>query len=82
MFWYSLEAPLWGASNEYPQHMFTYWNKKDTDLDTPLVQSYTKWQYTTSLVGHYNSVINGASEVLIETNSDRYVFGEIRESIE
>ena len=21
--WYSLEAPLWGASNEYPQHMFS-----------------------------------------------------------
>ena len=24
---YSLEAPQWGASNEYPQHMFLWWNK-------------------------------------------------------
>ena len=26
---YSLEAPHWGASNEYPQHMFLLRNKKD-----------------------------------------------------
>ena len=25
---YSLEAPCWGASNEYPQHMFSWRNKK------------------------------------------------------
>ena len=29
MLWYSLEAPRWGASNEYPQHMFLLRNKKD-----------------------------------------------------
>ena len=29
MLWYSLEAPLRGASNEYPQHMFSWRNKKD-----------------------------------------------------
>ena len=28
MLWYSLEAPLWGASNEYPQHMFSWRNEK------------------------------------------------------
>ena len=28
MLWYSLEAPRWGASNEYPQHMFS-WRKKE-----------------------------------------------------
>ena len=28
MFWYSLEAPRRGASNEYPQHMFSWRNKK------------------------------------------------------
>ena len=28
MLWYLLEAPLWGASNEYPQHMFSWRNKK------------------------------------------------------
>ena len=26
--WYSLEAPQQGASNEYPQHMFSWINKK------------------------------------------------------
>ena len=28
MLWHSLEAPRWGAFNEYPQHMFTGRNKK------------------------------------------------------
>ena len=28
---YSLEAPHWGASNEYPQHMFSVRNKKNLD---------------------------------------------------
>ena len=28
MLWYSLEAPRRGASNEYPQHMFLWRNKK------------------------------------------------------
>ena len=27
--WYSLEAPHWGASNEYPQNMFLWENKKN-----------------------------------------------------
>ena len=29
MLWYSLEAPRRGASNEYPQHMFSWINKKN-----------------------------------------------------
>ena len=29
---YSLEAPRRGASNEYPQHMFSWWNKKDISI--------------------------------------------------
>ena len=29
MLWYSLEAPRIGASNEYPQHMFLWTNKKN-----------------------------------------------------
>ena len=29
MLWYSLEAPHRGASNEYPQHMFSLRNKKN-----------------------------------------------------
>ena len=33
-YWCSLEAPQWGASNEYPQHMFLWRNKKN------LIRSY------------------------------------------
>ena len=29
MLWYSLEVPHWGTSNEYPQHMFSWRNKKN-----------------------------------------------------
>ena len=32
MLWCSLEAPRLGASNEYPQHMFSLWNKKNIFL--------------------------------------------------
>ena len=28
---YSLEAPHWGASNEYPQHLFSWRNKKNSN---------------------------------------------------
>ena len=43
---YSLEAPHRGASNEYPQHMFLWRNKKNdliiitkySSLTTPLAQ--------------------------------------------
>ena len=31
---YSLEAPLWGISNEYPQHIFLWKNKKKYLPDT------------------------------------------------
>ena len=37
---YSLEAPLWGAYNEYPQHMFSSKNKKNIMWIPPLVCSY------------------------------------------
>ena len=29
---YSLEVPRWGASNEYPQHMFSLRNKEDISI--------------------------------------------------
>ena len=29
MLWYSLEAPQQGTSNEYPQYMFSWRNKKN-----------------------------------------------------
>ena len=32
MLWYSLEAPQQGASNEYPQHMFAWRNKKNISI--------------------------------------------------
>ena len=32
MLWYSLEAPHRGASNEYPQHMFSLRSKKDISI--------------------------------------------------
>ena len=38
---YSLEAPWHGASDEYPQHMFSWRNKKKNYLDTlSLIWSY------------------------------------------
>ena len=32
MLWYSLEASRRGASNEYPQHVFSWSNKKDISI--------------------------------------------------
>ena len=37
---YSLEAPRWGASNEYPQRMFLLRNKKNIYLTPPLIKTY------------------------------------------
>ena len=37
---YSLEAPCRGASNEYPQHMFSLTNKKNIMWIPPLICSY------------------------------------------
>ena len=36
-FWYSLEGPYLGASNEYPQHLFSWRNKKNIYLIAPLI---------------------------------------------
>ena len=38
--WYSLEAPRQGASNEYPQYMFSWRNKKNIMWIPPLICSY------------------------------------------
>ena len=40
--WYSLEAPRRGASNEYPQHMFSWRNKK-TSIYFWWKQNYFIW---------------------------------------
>ena len=37
---YSLEAPRWGASNEYPQHMYLSRNKKNIMWIPPFICSY------------------------------------------
>ena len=42
MLWYSLEAPQQGASNEYPQHMFSSRNKKNIMWIPSLICSYGK----------------------------------------
>ena len=39
---YSLEAPRWGASNEYPQHMFLSRNKKNIMWIPLLICSYVR----------------------------------------
>ena len=36
MLWYSLEVPHQGASNKYPQQMFSWRNKKKYCVDTHL----------------------------------------------
>ena len=43
MLWYSLEAFYRGASNEYPQYMFLWRNKKSILWIPPLM-----WSYVTS----------------------------------
>ena len=40
MLWYSLEAPQRGASNEYPQQMFSLRNEKNIMWIPPLIFSY------------------------------------------
>ena len=42
---YSLEAPHRGASNEYPQHMFSLRNKKNIMWIPPLICSYDWYMY-------------------------------------
>ena len=37
---YSLEVPQWGTSDEYPQHMFSWRNKKNIYLIHPLTCSF------------------------------------------
>ena len=37
---YSLEAPRWGASNEYPKYMFYWKNKKNIMWIPHLIKSY------------------------------------------
>ena len=45
MLWYLLEAPHWGASNEYPQHMFYWRNRKNVSLDSLLTWCATTYKF-------------------------------------
>ena len=52
---YSLEAPRRGASNEYPQHMFSWRNKKNNMWIPPLICSYE--HLTEALLRSTNSIL-------------------------
>ena len=41
MLWFSLEAPQGGASNEYPQHMYSLRNKKNILWIPPLIHPFS-----------------------------------------
>ena len=55
MLWYLLEAPQWGASNEYPQHMFSWRNKKNIYLITASYLELSIIQAETQLPLHVHS---------------------------
>ena len=42
---YPLEVPHQGASNEYPQHMFSWRNKKKIDLAIPYLERYSLYSW-------------------------------------
>ena len=51
---YSLEAPHRGASNEYPQHMFSSRNKKNIMWIPPLICSY---EYLLKTYGNFTRIL-------------------------
>ena len=53
MLWYSLEAPYWGASNEYPQHIFLSRNKKNIDTFWLKKSTTTKKKNAWSRAEHF-----------------------------
>ena len=62
---YSLEAPRQGASNEYPQHMFSWRNKKNIYLILTLIYTNGRLcsfnasvQSNLCLTGHYHNTSN------------------------
>ena len=65
--WYLLEAPCLGASNEYPQHMYTWRNKKNNYLIPLFIKSYGYrliWPVLTIIVSNIN-----LSDKMPDTNS-------------
>ena len=51
MLWYSLEVPRRGASNEYPQHMYSLRNIKNIMWIPTLICSYAFWLKTVFCLG-------------------------------
>ena len=47
---YSLEAPYWDTSNEYPQHMPSWRNKKNIYMIPPFIWSYGPWHLKWSVI--------------------------------
>ena len=60
---YSLEAPQRGASNEYPQHMFLWWNMKNICLDSPLI--HLCCTHVLSHQGLHGSLLEWTSENIL-----------------
>ena len=62
--WYSLEASQWGTSNEYPQHMFSWRNKKNNYQTIPL------WNNVSSTIS--NDSVKCSEKILIRLHMPFY----------
>ena len=54
---YSLEAPQKGASNEYPQHMYSWRNMKKYNLDIPSYLEVWRWPLTLCLIMDHQHIM-------------------------
>ena len=71
MLWYSLEAPHQDASDEYPQHMFALWNKKNI-LMLLFIWSYALLSTEFLLLFLHQNISGGCSLVLCWAISIEY----------
>ena len=62
---YSLEVPHWGTSNEYPQHMFSWRNKKNIFLAWLLIWSYDQSSNTTICFPKINQILKSHTKRLV-----------------
>ena len=51
-YWYSLEVPHWGTSNEYPQHMFSWRNRKNI-IDTTSSAAICSIPFINMITGNF-----------------------------
>ena len=54
---YSSEAPHWGVSDDYPQYVFSWRNKKNIYVDIPLIYSYACDLYTQNATFYNNKYL-------------------------